>query len=189
MILFRKSIKKSEVLDLSAYLRLYVGHLLTIDQDVVKSVGGLHDQSKDRDEGQHQHLQQLDPPTATMGRIGRAGPARLLPVCLGPRNIVRRQTSHRAHFRHARTVAWWHAEENAVEIKLFSRKFISLLEFMGNYCVWRMLNILYARHLIKCDSKLNKIEDLLFIQRCKWKMQAKNIHIADENNASRKIHK
>lgn len=72
-----------------AHLRFYVGHLLTVDQNVMKGVGGLYDQSEDRYEGQHQHLQQLDPPAATVGRIGRAGPARLLPVRLGPRDIIR----------------------------------------------------------------------------------------------------
>lgn len=58
-------------------------------------------------------------------------------------------------------------------------KFISLPEFMGNYCVWRMLHILYARHLVKHDSKLNKIKkkgNPLFIRRCKWKMQVKNTY-------------
>lgn len=44
-----------------------------------------------------------------MRRVSRAGPARLLPVRFSRRDIVRREAPHRAHFRHAGTVARRHA--------------------------------------------------------------------------------
>lgn len=92
------------------YLRFDVGDLLPIDQDIVEGVGRLDDQRQDRYERENQHLQQLNSTSAAVSRIRGTCPAGFLSVRLGRRDIVRRETPHRAHFRHARAITRWHAE-------------------------------------------------------------------------------
>ena len=86
------------------YLRFDVGDLLPIDQDIVQGVGRLDDQRQDRYERENQHLQQLNSTSAAVSRIRGTCPAGFLSVRLGRRDIVRRETPHRAHFRHARAI-------------------------------------------------------------------------------------
>jgi len=54
------------------YLGVDFGNFLSVDEDVLERERGLHDERQDGDEGEHEHLQQLQAAAALVGRVGGA---------------------------------------------------------------------------------------------------------------------
>ena len=79
-------------------LSLNVRDFLPVGENVSKSDGCLNDECQDGDEGQHQHLQQLEPPSPFVRRVGCLDTA--LPRNPGIAHVFRTDTSQRSVVRH-----------------------------------------------------------------------------------------